>query len=68
MKNWSFMQWIITVIIFAAAIAILMVVLPLLGFSIPAWAMTIFWILVVAVVAVVAIRFLVALWNNWGNP
>lgn len=68
MKSWSFMQWVITVIVVAASIAILVVVLNVLGFSIPAWAMTIFWILVVAFVAVVAVRFLISLWNNWGNP
>jgi hypothetical protein len=67
MKTWTFMQWIIAIIIVAAAIGIMFVVMPLLGFAIPEWAIQIFWILVIAVVAIAAIRFLISLWSNWGG-
>jgi hypothetical protein len=67
MNNWTFMQWIVAIIIVAAAVGILLVVIPVLGFSIPGWVIQIAWILLVAVIAVGAIRFLMYLWGSWGN-
>jgi len=67
MKNWTFMQWVIAVIIIAGAIAILLIALPAMGISVPSWAMQIFWVVVIVAVAIVALRFLVYLWNSWGG-
>lgn len=53
--------WIITIIIIAAAIAILVVALKHFGVTIPPFVVTIFWILVVAAVAIIGIRFLMSL-------
>ena len=67
MKNWTFMQWIIAVIVLAAAFAIMLIALPAMGITIPAWAMSMFWVVVIAFVAICAIGLLVMMWNNWGG-
>ena len=66
MRNWSLMQWIVAVIIIAGCIAILYIVLPQLGVSIPGWVISIFWVCLVVVVAIAAIRFLMSLWGGPG--
>ena len=67
MRSWTFIQWIVAIIIFAAVVAVMYVVLPLLGLTIPGWIIQIFWICVIAAVAIAAIGFLVSLWKNWGG-
>lgn len=67
MRNWTIMQWIVAVICIAAALAILFIVLPLLGFAVPGWVMSIFWVLVIAAVAIGALAFIVYLWRSWGS-
>ncbi len=67
MKNWTFMQWVIAVIIVAAAVAILFVALPAMGIVIPQWVVSIFWIVLIAFVAVAAIGLLMKLWSSWGG-
>ncbi len=54
-------HWIIMIIILAAVIAVMYVVLGRMGVAIPAWVIQIFWILVVAVVGIMAIKFLLSL-------
>jgi NADH:ubiquinone oxidoreductase subunit K len=66
-RNWTLMQWIVAIILIAAALGILFVVLPLLGFTVPGWVMQIFWICLVAAVALAALGFLVYLWRSWGS-
>ncbi len=46
------------VIIAAALLAICLVALPAMGISIPAWAMQVLWIIVIALVCIFAIKFL----------
>lgn len=60
--DWSFSGIVIGIIIIAAIIGILYVALKVFGVQIPQWAMQIFWIVVVAVVAIFAIKFLVSIW------
>jgi hypothetical protein len=54
-------QWVITAIIVAAILAILMILVRAWGIQIPPWVIQIGWICLVAVIAVVAIRFLLRL-------
>lgn len=68
MRNWSFMQWVVAVILICAAIAIMIVVIPAMGIVIPSWVMQVIWILIIAFVAVAAIGILVKLWSGWGGP
>jgi hypothetical protein len=58
---WGLVDWVICIIIVAAVIAVMYVALNQFGITIPPWAVRIFWILVVAVVAILAIRFLLSL-------
>lgn len=51
----------IAIIIIAAAVGILMVALKVFEVTIPEWAVKIFWIVVVACVAILAIRFVMGL-------
>lgn len=50
--------WVILAIIVAAIVGVLLVVIRTTGVSVPPWVGQILWIVLVAVVAVVAIRFL----------
>lgn len=54
--------WIVAAIIIGAAIAILVVVLQAYGLAIPQWTWRILGILLVAFVAVAAIKILWSLW------
>lgn len=53
----SIFRWIIIAIAIAAAIGILLVAVHVFGIAIPAWAVQIFWIIIVAVVAIAAVKF-----------
>lgn len=54
----GFLIWLIIV---CAAIGIAFVAMRVIGVQPPAWAIQIFWIVVVAVVAILAIRFVASL-------
>jgi hypothetical protein len=58
MFGMSIPQLIIWLIIIAACFGIVLVALPAMGVVIPGWVITIFWILVVAFVAIAAIKLL----------
>ncbi len=58
---WTFGGVIIAIIILAACLGVLYVALPAMGIAIPAWAMTIFWIVIIAFVAIAAIRLLLGM-------
>lgn len=53
--------WAIFLVIIAAICAVVWVAVTAFGIVIPGWVVTIFWILVVAVVVIAAIRFLASL-------
>lgn len=54
-------QLIINAIIIAAAIAILLIALPYFGIAIPAIAIKICWILLIATICVLAVKYLIGL-------
>jgi len=59
--GYAIVDWLVIAVIVGAALGIAYAVLRHFGITIPPVLMTIFWILVVCVVAVVAIRLLVGL-------
>lgn len=60
-RPWSFVDFLIAIVVVAACIGIVFVVLRVFGVSIPQWVVQIFWICVAAVVAIMAIRFVASL-------
>lgn len=56
--TYSFGQIIIAVIVIAAIIGIVLIVLKQSGIEIPSWVAQIGWIVLLAIVAIVAIKFL----------
>jgi hypothetical protein len=54
-RGWGFVDWLRAVVIVAACIGIVLIALKVFGIEIPGWAIQIFWIVVVAVVALAAI-------------
>lgn len=56
--GWGLVEIIIAIIIIGAAIGIMYIALQKFGVAIPAWAVQIFWIVIVAFVAIFAIRLL----------
>lgn len=61
MATWSLGEILIAVVILAACIGIVLVAIRAFGVQIPEWAVKIFWIVVVAVVAIFAIRLVLSL-------
>lgn len=59
--GYSLGQLAIAVVIVAAVVALVYVALRQFGIQIPAWVQQVFWILVVAIVVIAAIRFLLGL-------
>ena len=59
--GWGIGQIAIAIIIVAAIVAIVYVALRKMGVSIPDWVVQIFWIVVVAFVCIVAIRFVLTM-------
>jgi len=57
--GYSLVQVVIFAIVICAVIGIALVAIRQSGVAIPQWAITIFWIVVVAIVAIFAIKFLV---------
>lgn len=60
-RSWTFGEILIAIIIVAACIGILWVALKQFGVEIPQWTVTIFWIVVVAFVSILAIRFVLGM-------
>ncbi len=61
MAAWGFGDILIFIVIIAACVALVYVALNQFGVSIPPWVMQVFWICVVAVVVIMAIRFVLSL-------
>jgi hypothetical protein len=59
--TWGIGEISVTIIIVAAIIAVVFVITRAMGVPIPGWVITVFWIVVAAFVAIVAIRFLLTL-------
>lgn len=60
--GWSFGRIVIAIIIIAAVIAIMYVALNQLGIVIPAFVITLFWIIFVAVLAIGAVKLILSMW------
>lgn len=61
LKNWSFTEILITVVVIAACVALVYVALRQFGVSIPQWVVQVFWIVVVAFVVILAIRLVASM-------
>jgi len=59
--HWTLENIIIAIIVLAGVCAIALVATRAMGINIPQWVFQIFWIVIVVVVAVLAIRFLFSL-------
>lgn len=57
----SIFHLVVLVIVIAALIGICVVAVRGMGLTIPQWAVTIFWIVVIAVVAIFAVKLLLTL-------
>lgn len=57
-------QWAILIVIVAAIIAVVWIALTQFGIIIPSWVVKVFWILVLTVVIIAAIKFLAGLNNS----
>lgn len=66
MKGWSITQWVMAIILVAAAVAILMIALPAMGISVPGWAINMMWVIIIAVCAMAAIRVIASMFG--GGP
>ncbi len=60
-RTWGIGELLIFVIVIAACIGIAAIAVKASGINIPAWVIQIFWIVLVVVVAIFAIRFLLSL-------
>ena len=56
--GWGLLEIIIAIVIIGAAVGIMYIALRQFGVAIPPWAIQVFWIVVVAFVAIFAIRLL----------
>lgn len=59
--GYSLGQIAVAIVIIAAVVAIVFVALRQFNVTIPAWVVQVFWVIVVAVVCIAAIRFLLTL-------
>ena len=60
-RQWSVGDLAILVVVIAAIVALVYVALNKFGVAIPGWVQQVFWILVVAIVIIAAIRFVMSL-------
>lgn len=60
-RSWDIGELLIWAVILAAACALVMVAIRQFGVSIPGWVTQVLWICLVALVVVVAIRFVLSL-------
>jgi hypothetical protein len=61
MRGWDIGSILIAIVVIAAAVGILFIVLRVFGVTVPPWLVQIFWVVVAAFVAVMAIRFVLSL-------
>lgn len=58
---WGIGQIAIAIVVVAAVVALVYVALRQFGITIPAWVQQVFWILIVAIVVICAIRLLLSM-------
>jgi hypothetical protein len=59
--GWGLAELLIAVVVVAAAVALVYIALRQFKYEIPAWVIQVFWIVVVAFVVILAIRFVMSL-------
>ncbi len=59
--TWGIGDFLIAIVVIAAAVGITYIALRVFGVTIPGWLVQIFWICIAAVVAIFAIRFVLSL-------
>lgn len=60
-QTWGIGDFLIAIVVIAAAVGITYIALRVFGVTIPGWLVQIFWICIAAVVAIFAIRFVLSL-------
>jgi hypothetical protein len=60
-RGWGFGELAILVIIIAAVVAVVFIGTKAMGVAIPQWVISVFWVLVIAFVCIVAIRLLMSM-------
>lgn len=60
-RTWSISELAIAIVIIAAIVGLVYVALRQFGVAIPAWVVQVFWIVAVAIVVILAIRFVAGL-------
>jgi hypothetical protein len=60
-RTWGFGELLIAIVIVAACIGIVIVAVRACGLAIPQWVVQIFWIVLIAVVAIAALRLVLSL-------
>lgn len=60
--TWSVADIAIAIVVIAAIVALVYVALRKFGVAIPDWVQHVFWIIVVAFVVVIAIKFVAGMW------
>lgn len=58
---WSIGEMAVAAIVLAAVVAIVVIIVKAMGLAIPPWAVTVFWIVLLAIVGILAIRFVLSL-------
>ena len=58
----SWPQLFIRIVIIAACVALVWLALTSMGIAIPAWVITAFWIVLIAVGVILAIKFVASMW------
>lgn len=59
--NWTFVGILKAIVIVAACVAIVYIALRVFGVTIPPWVVQIFWVVVAAVIAIIAIDLIASL-------
>jgi hypothetical protein len=59
--GWGLAEFLIAIVVIAACVALMYVALRQFGIAIPAWVIQVFWIIIVALVVIFAIRFVASL-------
>jgi hypothetical protein len=59
--GWTFGEVAIAIVVVAAVVALVWIALRQFGIAVPVWVQQVFWVLVVAVVVILAIRFVTSL-------
>lgn len=66
MRNWSFRQWFIAIVVLCALVALLFIGIPAMGIPIPAFVVSMLWVLGVAIALLIIGGILFSFWDGGG--